>query len=159
MNPAYYLIPRYAIFCYILPPSSVDIVFRPLAFKEGYWFPWILCHRGQEGLDVSVVSQLGKCNIDGVGSLLAIHPYLDIGDLYAAKEYARENLNSMWHYAGSCSMLPREKDGVVDSSLRVYGIEGLRIVDVSAIPLVSTANLQATMYAFAGRVADIIKRD
>lgn len=56
-------------------------------------------------------------------------------------------------------MLPREKDGVVDSNLRVYGIEGLRIVDASAIPLVSTANLQATVYAFAERAADLIKRD
>lgn len=56
-------------------------------------------------------------------------------------------------------MLPREKDGVVDASLRVYGIEGLRVVDASAIPLVSTANLQATVYAFAERAADLIKQD
>lgn len=55
-------------------------------------------------------------------------------------------------------MLPRERDGVVDSNLRVYGIEGLRVVDASAIPLVSTANLQATVYAFAERAADLIKR-
>jgi choline dehydrogenase-like flavoprotein len=65
----------------------------------------------------------------------------------------------MWHYAGTCSMLPRERDGVVDSNLRVYGIEGLRIVDASAIPLVSTANPQATVYAFAERSADLIKQD
>ncbi|KAJ5622004.1 aryl-alcohol dehydrogenase [Penicillium herquei] len=81
------------------------------------------------------------------------------GDLNAAKKYARENLMSMWHYVGTCSMLPRERDGVVDSNLRVYGIDGLRVVDASAIPLVSTANLQATVYAFAERAADLIKRD
>ncbi|KAJ5707986.1 aryl-alcohol dehydrogenase [Penicillium malachiteum] len=81
------------------------------------------------------------------------------GDLNAAKRYARENLMSMWHYVGTCSMLPREKDGVVDSNLRVYGIEALRVVDASAIPFVSTANLQATVYAFAERAADLIKRD
>ncbi|KAJ5714623.1 uncharacterized protein N7483_011804 [Penicillium malachiteum] len=81
------------------------------------------------------------------------------GDLNAAKKYARENLMSMWHYAGTCSMLPRERDGVVDSNLRVYGVEGLRVVDASAIPLVSTANIQATVYAFAERAADLIKRD
>ncbi|KAJ6024062.1 aryl-alcohol dehydrogenase [Penicillium herquei] len=81
------------------------------------------------------------------------------GDLDAAKKYARENLMSMWHYVGTCSMLPRDKDGVVDSNLRVYGIDGLRVVDASAIPLVSTANLQATVYAFAERAADLIKRD
>ncbi|KNG91205.1 aryl-alcohol dehydrogenase [Aspergillus nomiae NRRL 13137] len=81
------------------------------------------------------------------------------GDLDAAKKYARENLVSMWHFAGTCSMLPRERGGVVDSNLRVYGIEGLRVVDASAIPLISTANLQATVYAFAERAADLIKQD
>ncbi|UDD65244.1 hypothetical protein AFCA_012435 [Aspergillus flavus] len=65
----------------------------------------------------------------------------------------------MWHFAGTCSMLPREKDGVVDSHLKVYGIEGLRVVDASAIPLISTANLQATVYAFAERAADLIKQE
>lgn len=80
-------------------------------------------------------------------------------DLDSAKKYARENLISMWHFVGTCSMLPRERDGVVDSNLRVYGIEGLRLVDASAIPLVSTANVQATVYAFAERAADLIKRD
>ncbi|PYI29876.1 choline dehydrogenase [Aspergillus indologenus CBS 114.80] len=81
------------------------------------------------------------------------------GDLDAAKKYARDNLVSMWHFAGTCSMLPREKDGVVDSHLKVYGIDGLRVVDASAIPLISTANLQATVYAFAERAADLIKQD
>ncbi|RAK90887.1 oxidoreductase [Aspergillus costaricaensis CBS 115574] len=81
------------------------------------------------------------------------------GDLDAAKKYARDNLVSMWHFAGTCSMLPREKDGVVDSNLKVHGIEGLRVVDASAIPLISTANLQATVYAFAERAADLIKQD
>ncbi|KAF7629682.1 putative glucose-methanol-choline oxidoreductase [Aspergillus flavus] len=81
------------------------------------------------------------------------------GDLDAARKYARDNLVSMWHFAGTCSMLPREKDGVVDSHLKVYGIEGLRVVDASAIPLISTANLQATVYAFAERAADLIKQE
>ncbi|KOC08118.1 putative glucose-methanol-choline (gmc) oxidoreductase [Aspergillus flavus AF70] len=81
------------------------------------------------------------------------------GDLDAARKYARDNLVSMWHFAGTCSMLPRERDGVVDSHLKVYGIEGLRVVDASAIPLISTANLQATVYAFAERAADLIKQD
>lgn len=80
-------------------------------------------------------------------------------DLEAAKEYARANLGSMWHLAGTNSMLPREKGGVVDSKLRVYGVEGLRVVDSSAIPLISTANLQATVYAFAEKAADLIAED
>lgn len=55
-------------------------------------------------------------------------------------------------------MLARRKDGVVDSNSRVYEVEGLNIVDASVIPLVSTANPQATVYAFVENTADLIKR-
>ena len=48
-----------------------------------------------------------------------------------------------------CSMLPKEKDGVVDPKLRVYGTKNLRIVDVSIIPLIISSPLQATDYAIA----------
>src|SRR6266487_2911614 len=37
----------------------------------------------------------------------------------------------IWHASGTCAMLPKEKGGVVDSTLKVYGIKGLRIVDAS----------------------------
>lgn len=84
-------------------------------------------------------------------------PASDFADLGAAKDYARANLVSMWHLAGTCAMLPRERAGVVDPELKVYGVENLRVVDASAIPLVSTANLQATVYAFAEKAADLIK--
>ncbi|KAK3293014.1 aryl-alcohol dehydrogenase [Chaetomium fimeti] len=78
-------------------------------------------------------------------------------DLDAAKRYLRAKSTSMWHPAGSCAMMPRALGGVVDARLRVYGVSNLRVVDSSAIPLISTANLQATVYAFAERAADLIK--
>lgn len=81
------------------------------------------------------------------------------GDLEAAKLYARARLVSMWHFAGTCAMLPRARGGVLDARLRVYGVAGVRVVDASAIPLVGTANIQATVYAVAERAADLIKKD
>ncbi|KAF3003981.1 hypothetical protein E8E14_007010 [Neopestalotiopsis sp. 37M] len=80
-------------------------------------------------------------------------------DIESAKAYLRANVISMWHFCGTCAMLPEEKGGVVDSSLKVHGIHGLRVVDSSAIPIISTANLQATVYAFAERAADLIKQE
>ncbi|KAI1136409.1 putative GMC oxidoreductase [Hypoxylon sp. FL0543] len=84
-------------------------------------------------------------------------PSSDTSTLVQAKDYVRSNASSMWHFCGTCAMLPREKGGVVDTRLRVYGVQNLRVVDASAIPLISTASLQATVYAFAERAADLIK--
>ncbi|KAI1305747.1 oxidoreductase [Xylaria venustula] len=75
----------------------------------------------------------------------------------AAKQYLCDTAISMWHLGCTCAMLPRTKGGVVGKDLKVYGVENLRIVDSSALPMISTANLQATVYAFAERASDIIK--
>jgi choline dehydrogenase-like flavoprotein len=80
-----------------------------------------------------------------------------LADLDDAKRYLRTTGTTMWHPAGSCAMLPRALGGVVDAQLRVYGVPNLRVVDASAIPMISTANLQATVYAFAERASDLIK--
>ncbi|KAH6709669.1 hypothetical protein BKA61DRAFT_614774 [Leptodontidium sp. MPI-SDFR-AT-0119] len=66
-------------------------------------------------------------------------------------------VNTLHHHSGTASMLPRELGGVVDSKLRVYGVEGLRIVDASVFPMVPAAHIQATVYAVAEKAADIIK--
>lgn len=58
---------------------------------------------------------------------------------------------------GTCSMLPREEGGVVDTHLRVYGAKGLRVVAASVFPLQIRNNLQTCVYAVAERAADIIK--
>lgn len=46
-------------------------------------------------------------------------PAAEFANLEAAKEYARAKLVSMWHFAGTCAMLPRDKAGVVDPKLKV----------------------------------------
>ncbi|KAI1401335.1 GMC oxidoreductase-domain-containing protein [Hypoxylon fuscum] len=67
-------------------------------------------------------------------------------DVEAARKYVRGSAVSNWHVAGTCAVLLRDRGGVVDAALKVYGVESLRVVDASAIPLVGTANLQATVY-------------
>ena len=44
---------------------------------------------------------------------------------------------------GSCSMVPREKKGVVDPQLRVYGTTNVRVADISIMPLHVAAHTQS----------------
>ncbi|KAF8153936.1 GMC oxidoreductase [Crassisporium funariophilum] len=73
------------------------------------------------------------------------------------RDYIKNTHSSTWHTAGSCSMLPRNKLGVVDPQLKVYGTTNLRIVDISIIPLHIAAHTQATAYVIGEKAADIIK--
>lgn len=63
----------------------------------------------------------------------------------------------MWHPVGTCAMLPLEQLGVVDAELRVRNVGGLRVVDSSVLPLITTGNPQATVYGVAELAADLIK--
>ncbi|KAI0433772.1 oxidoreductase [Xylaria sp. FL1042] len=82
-----------------------------------------------------------------------------IADVDAAKRYIEARAISMWHPAGTCSMLPEHIGGVVDPSLRVHGVGNLRVVDASVVPLLPPGNLQSTVYAIAERAADLILED
>lgn len=79
--------------------------------------------------------------------------------LEAAREHAHKYIRSTSHPVGTCAMLPRDKGGVVDPRLRVYGIRGLRIVDASVFPMVPRGNIQSTVYAVAERAADFVKEE
>ncbi|KAK7456775.1 GMC oxidoreductase [Colletotrichum acutatum] len=65
--------------------------------------------------------------------------------------------SSFDHPVGTAAMMPRDLGGVVDSGLRVYGVEGLWIVDASVMPMLPAAHTQATVYAVAEYAADLIK--
>ena len=80
-------------------------------------------------------------------------------DRESAARLVRNATTSSWHPIGTCSMLPREHGGVVDSRLRVYGVQNLRIVDASIMPLHVRGNISSSVYAIAERAADLIKED
>ncbi|KAH8647825.1 hypothetical protein BX600DRAFT_484413 [Xylariales sp. PMI_506] len=73
-----------------------------------------------------------------------------------AKEAVRTRYTPHYHLCGTAAMLPRQAGGVVDSKLRVYGVENLRIVDASVFPLIPSGNIQSSVYAVAERAADIL---
>ncbi|KFA71233.1 hypothetical protein S40288_03871, partial [Stachybotrys chartarum IBT 40288] len=77
--------------------------------------------------------------------------------LEEAKKFIKGQVVGAHHFTGTCSMLPHEMGGIVDSSLRIYGTMNLRVCDASVIPLVPPANPQATVYGVAEHAAKLIK--
>jgi choline dehydrogenase len=77
----------------------------------------------------------------------------------ALEEYVKNTvIQSLMHPCCTAAMLPREKGGVVDSSLSVYGISGLRVADCSIIPTVPASHTTTTAYAIGERAAEILIR-
>jgi choline dehydrogenase-like flavoprotein len=63
-----------------------------------------------------------------------------------------------YHAVGTCAMGPSDDD-VVDGALRVRGVDGLRVVDCSVLPIMVSGNLNGPIMAMAWRAADLILQD
>jgi choline dehydrogenase len=71
-------------------------------------------------------------------------------------QYARDNGSTVYHAAGTCRMGDDEMS-VVDSNLHVRGMTGLRIVDASVMPSITSTNTNATVLMLAERAAELIR--
>ena len=71
--------------------------------------------------------------------------------------YIRETTQTTWHVVGSCMMGRDASDSVVDSELRVHGVDGLRVADSSVFPTIPSSNTNAPTIALGEKAADIIK--
>lgn len=70
------------------------------------------------------------------------------------KEAIRQTMNpSNGHECCTAAMLPRDLGGVVDDQLKVYGVEGLRVADISFWPMPLNGAPSATVYASAEMVS------
>lgn len=69
--------------------------------------------------------------------------------------YIRATTQTTWHVVGSCKM-GDDGDAVVDSELRVRGVDGLRVVDSSVFPTVPSSNTNAATIALGEKGADLI---
>jgi choline dehydrogenase-like flavoprotein len=56
-------------------------------------------------------------------------------------------------------MMPKKDGGVVSPELKVYGVDGLRVVDASIMPALVSGHIQSAVYGIAERAAQIMSEE
>ncbi len=84
-----------------------------------------------------------------------IYPGEGYGSDAELEEYVRQVAELLYHPAGTCAMGPAGA-AVVDPQLRVNGVDGLRVVDASVMPVIVGGNTNAPTIMIAERASDLI---
>ncbi len=85
-----------------------------------------------------------------------LHPGPAAKDDQALRAHISKFTETLYHPVGTCKM-GHDAASVVDSELRVHGVEGLRVVDASIMPMVVGGNTNAPTIMIAEKAADLIK--
>jgi choline dehydrogenase len=87
------------------------------------------------------------------------HPGSDAQSDQDLRAHICKMSETLYHPVGTCKMgLSQDARAVVDSELRVHGVEGLRVIDASIMPIVPGGNTNAPTIMIAEKVADLIKK-
>jgi choline dehydrogenase len=71
-------------------------------------------------------------------------------------EHAKKTGSTTFHQTSTC-MMGAHETAVVDTELRVHGVEGLRVVDASVMPTVISGNTNAATIMIAEKASDLIR--
>jgi choline dehydrogenase len=71
----------------------------------------------------------------------------------------RQRAGSVFHASCTCAMGPAGRSAVVDARLRVHGLVGLRVVDASVFPNITSGNTNTPTLMVAEKASDLILQD
>ncbi|KAI0420752.1 putative glucose-methanol-choline oxidoreductase [Xylaria grammica] len=132
--------------------SSADTAVQPVIDPNS------LTHPGDVAVAVAAFKRAREFWATDVMKKLAIgdeiYPGLDVATDEEILASIRRSYNAIYH--ASCTNKMGKKDdplAVVDPKARVYGVENLRVVDASAMPLLPPGHPQSTIYALAEKIA------
>ena len=85
-----------------------------------------------------------------------LSPGITVTSREGLESHIRQGCVTVHHPLGTCRMGVDEK-AVVDGELKVHGTDGLRVVDASVMPDMTSGNINAPVIMIAEKAADIIK--
>ena len=74
-------------------------------------------------------------------------------------QHIKDTVWTVFHPSSTCRMGPDPKSNVIDSDLKVYGIEGLRVADASIFPQLVCGNINAATIMVGEKASDLILKD
>lgn len=126
--------------------------------------PNISANYGAEPTDIDRIVTMVKIARDIYGTkafaelgLQELSPGPTVDDAQL-REWVINNTGSYYHFVGSCKM-GVDRLAVVDPQLKVYGVDGLRVVDGSVMPTIPSANTHTTIVMIGERAAEFIKAE
>ena len=86
-----------------------------------------------------------------------VRPGVNVEDDADVRAFIKQVAGTVYHPCGTCRMGDDDK-AVVDTELRVHGLEGLRVVDASVMPIIPSPNIHPATIMIAEKASDTIAR-
>jgi choline dehydrogenase len=85
----------------------------------------------------------------------ALSPLVDAEDEAVLRQEIKRRCSTLFHPVGTCAM-GQGPEAVVDASLKVHGVEGLRVADASIMPTIVGGNTNAPAIMIAEKASDLV---